>query len=154
MTDLAKCAERFVNGSQTQWSELVEIALALKPGQVQKAAERLGKLAQVSPKTVKQKLLAIRLAREAGNTPDQIKQTGASAVLGLFVKTKNAARTDKQVLLSWKVAPELRDAAHAETLRIAQVLGFTTSNELWTWLTAQLATTTDEELLHSAGMSK
>ncbi len=119
MTDLAKCAERFVDGSQAQWSELVEIALALKPKQVPKAAERLGKLAQVSPKTVKQKLL-----------------------------------TDKQVLLSWKVAPELRDAAHAETLRIAQVLGFTTSNELWTWLTAQLATTTDEELLHSAGMSK
>jgi len=153
VTDLAKSAERFVNGSQSQWSNLVDIALGLKPKQLPKAAERLGKLAGVNAKTVLQKLHAIRLAAQE-NAASDIKTAGQAKTIATYVKTKNGARTDKQVLLSWKVAPELRDAAHEEALRISRVLGFTTSNEYWTWLNAQLATTTDEELLHSAGMKK
>lgn len=153
MTDLAKSAERFVLGSQSSWSELVDIALALKPKQLNRGAERLSKLAGINPKTTMQKFNAIRLAAQE-NTAADIKAAGQAKTLGTYVKAKNGARTDKQVVLSWKVAPELRKSAHEQMLRVGKILNFTTSNEYIAWWNAQLETTTDEEIRHSAGECK
>lgn len=153
MTDLAKSAERYVNGSLSRWTELVNIAIALKPKQLEKAAVRLAKLAGESAKTMRQKINAIRLASVENSAAD-IKAAGQAKTIATYVKAKNGARTDKQVLLGWKVAPELRDAAHEQALRVATLLKFTTSNEFWQWLNAQLENTSDEEIRHSAGECK
>lgn len=154
MTDLAKTAEKFVASSTEMWAKLVDIALALSPKQLEKAACRLGKLSGISPKTVRRKFDAIRLAQSQGQTAEAIKKAGQEAIVGGYVRTKHNGRTDKQVALRWMVAPELRDAAHEEAWRVAKILNFRTSNEFWQWLTAVLSTATEEEIRHSAGDTK
>jgi hypothetical protein len=145
-------ANQFVSNARGQWEQLVRVARATTPkGRIQ-VARTLAEAAGVGVSTLRRKLEALHMAMNAGLTDDELIKRGQRWVMAKFVTDKRNGRQDEQVVLKWLVSPELRDAAIANSVRVARVLHFTTSNEFWSWLNAQLELTTEEELRHSAGM--
>lgn len=151
MTDLVKNAEDFVQGSRTQWSKLVDIALGIGPKQVDKAADRLASLAGVGRTNVKRKLEAIRFKSQQGWAAEVIKAEGQAATLSTYVKTKVKARTDPLVPFPHKLTPAVRDAFEVTCRRVGKILGLKTWDEVIEFMNSDYLTTVDEEIIHRAG---
>lgn len=147
-------ANRFVSSSKGQWSELVRVARSTPPRARTQVARTLAEAAGVGKSTLARKLEALHMAMNSGLTDEELIQRGQRWCLAKFVTDKRNGRQDEQVVLKWMVSPELRDAAIANSVRVAKILHFTTSNEYWSWLNAQVELATDEELKHAAGMIK
>jgi len=147
-------ANQFLTSARKQWAELVKIGVRTPPRHLQNAATILASGAGVGKSNLYRKLVAIHTAHDSGLSEDTLVEKGQRWVLAKFQNDKRAARTDSQVVLKWMVAPELRDAAIANSVRVARLLKFTTSNEYWAWLNAQIELATDEEIIHAAGMMK
>ncbi len=150
MTD--ESANRFVSSAKGQWSELVRVARSTPPRARTQVARTLAEAAGVGKSTLCRKLEALHMAMNSGLTDDELIRRGQRWVMAKFVTDKRNGRQDSQVCLKWLVSPELRDAAVLNSVRVARLLKFTTSNEYWAWLNAQIELATDEELQHSAGM--
>jgi hypothetical protein len=144
-------ANAFVANSRGQWKMLVKLARATPPRNRMQAASTLSQAAGVGKSTLARKLEAIHLAQNAGVTDEDLIERGQRWTLAKFVTDKKNGRQDAQVCLKWLVAPEIRDAAHENVVRVGKVLGFTTSNQFWQWWNSQIELTSDEELRHSAG---
>lgn len=146
-------ANAFVSNAKAQWVSLVKTARSIAPKERENAARSLSIAAGVGKSTLKRKLEALHMAMNQGLEDAELIAMGQRAVMARFVTDKRNGRQDTQVCLKWLVSPELRDAAVANSVRVGRILGFTTSNEYWTWLNAQIELTSDEELRHSAGLS-
>ena len=144
-------ANRFVLSAKGQWSELVRVARATPPRSRVQVARTLAEAAGVGKSTLARKLEALHMAMNSGLTDDELIQRGQRWVMAKFVTDKRNGRQDAQVVLKWLVAPEIRDDAIKNSVRVGRILGFTTSNEYWTWLNAQVELATDEEIRHAAG---
>lgn len=151
MTNLAESATCYVNGSQSRWANLVDVALALSPRQVDKGAERLAKLAGEGKVTVKKKIQAIRYAAGLDMKPAEIKTLGQKEVLAFYVRGKVKARTLPLVSFPHKVTQPVRDDLHALVLRVGKVLGLKTYDDCFEFILANYADLSDEELKHLAG---
>lgn len=150
MTDLEHSVARFLGSSKRRWDNLVDTVLTLRPKQLRPGSDRLAKLSNEDPRAMWQKFRAI-LAAAKENPVADIKRAGQAKTLSTYQKAKNGARTDKQVILSWKVSPELREAVHQEVLRIADDINLRTSEEFWTWMLAAMRQCTKLDLRHEAG---
>jgi hypothetical protein len=151
VTDLEKNANAFITNAKGQWEMLVKLARATSPRSRGAAAATLAQAAGVGKSTLLRKLEAIHTAQNQGITDEKLIEMGQRAVLAKFVTDKRNGRQDEQVVLKWLVAPENRNAAHENAVRVAKLLHFTTSDEYWNWLNAQISGSTDEEILHSGG---
>lgn len=151
MTDLAKNAEAYVNGKRTEWANLVEIAVGINGNQLDRAAARLAKLAGIGPATVRRKIEAIRFKAAQGWDSEAIKKAGQSETISSYVKQKTRARTEALVAFPHRLTPAVRDATKDTCLRIAKVLHLKTWDDVFDFINADYATTTDAELIHRAG---
>ena len=152
MTDAEQAANRYVNGSKAQWSDVVLLAAATKAENLDRAAKVLSEAAGVGKEGLKRKMLAIHYAIHAGNSPDACIALGQKAIIAQYVKGKRSERTEGLATLKWRVSPDLAEAVHREVWRIAQVLKLKTSDDFWSWLHSQMVTWNELELRHSAGM--
>jgi len=144
-------ANSFVTNARGQWEQLVRVARSTPPRSRTQVARTLAEAAGVGKSTLCRKLEALHMAMNSGLTDDELIKRGQRWVMAKFVTDKRNGRQDEQVVLKWLVSPELRDAAIANSVRVARLLKFTTSNEYWSWANAQIELATDEEILHSAG---
>ena len=150
-TELESAATGFVNGSRSQWAELVRIARATLPRNLAQAAKVLAKQAGVGRKGVEVSLKAINRAMAEGLADAQLIEMGREKVIGRYVQGKRSERVDGLVCLTWKIAPELRDDVQREVWRIAQVLGMRTSDQFWEFMLSQMSQWTTDEIRHAAG---
>ena len=148
---LADHAQAFVNGKKSEWANLVPIAIALRPKQVDRAAERLAKLAGIGKSTVKRKIEAIRFKNEQGWNEQAITAAGQAPTLASYVDGKTKARTLPLVSFPHRLTKPVRDDLQEQVLRIAKVLHLKTYDEVFCFIVSQIACATDEELLHAAG---
>lgn len=142
-------ANAFVSNAKAQWVSLVKTARSIKPKERDDAARSLSIAAGVGKSTLKRKLEALHMAMNNGLSDEKLIEMGQRAVMAKFIQDKRAARTDEQVVLKWLVAPDIRDHAVANSVRVGRLLGFTTSNQYWAWLNAQIENSSDEEILGS-----
>jgi hypothetical protein len=151
---LADSANAFVNGSRAQWAELVKLARGTKPRNIPDTAKLLAKHTGIGRKSIEVKLKALKQAMAAGRTDADLLALGQEKVVAEYVTVKREKRQDAQVVLKWLVSPEVKAGVIRETVRIAKVLGFRTSEEVWQFLLSQFVQWTPVELLHSAGELK
>jgi hypothetical protein len=151
MTEHERHANEFIGMARAQWEQLVKTARGTHPRDRIQAARTLAYAAGVGKSTLQRKLEAIHAAMKEGYSDEKLIEMGQRAVMAKFVIDKRSGRQDEQVCLKWMVAPELRDGAHEAFYRIGKLLGMTTSNEVWSFLLAQMTVWTDEEILHAAG---
>lgn len=149
MTD--DTANRFVTNARGQWEQLVSVARTTPPRSRTQVAKTLAEAAGVGKSTLARKLEALHMAMNAGLTDEELVERGQRWVMAKFVTDKRKERDDAQVVLKWSVNPQTRDDAHALFWRIGKILGRRTSEELWDFLIAVFADTSDAEILHLAG---
>jgi hypothetical protein len=149
MNDLAKSATAFVNNSKGQWANLVDVALALSPKQLDKGAERLAKLAGVGKKTVKQKMLAVRFKADQGWSADTIKVFGQGETLASYVRETVKARTEPLVAFPHRLTRPVRDALEETCRRVSKRLGLKTYDDVFELVVAVFAH--DEDIDHLGG---
>jgi hypothetical protein len=154
MSDLENAAAGFVNGSLSQWRDLVRMARNTLPQKVPQFASAIARGAGIGSQGVERSFRAIHYASSQGLDDAGIVLIGREATIRRYVAGKAAARTDKQVPMTWKVAPNLRDEVKAEVERIKGVLKLGTSDQFWEWWLSQVAPCTEDELRHSAGDEK
>lgn len=145
-------ANQFVSNAKAQWASLVKTARSIAPRERESASRALSAAAGVGKSTLRRKLEALHMAMNAGLSDNELIERGQRWVMAKFVTDKRNGRQDEQVVLKWLVAPELREAAIVNSVRVGRLLHFTTSNEYWAWLNAQIELATDEEIRHAAGM--
>jgi hypothetical protein len=145
-------ANQFVSGSKKQWEALVCTVWEMDRRTRTESGKALAAAAGLGKSTLLRKIEAVHLAKQSGMAYAQVVDMGQRACMAKFVTDKRNGRQDEQCVLKWMVAPEIRDAANQNAWRVSKVLGFTTSNQFWQFLNAQLELATDEELQHSAGM--
>lgn len=157
MADLAQHAADYVNGKKAEWDNLVDIAIALGPKQLDRGAERLAKLSGVDKRAVRKKIEAIRFKHEQGWEAAAIKSEGQAATCASYVKTKVKARTEPLVNFPHRLTPEIRDAVESLGQRIAAELRLRNHRKEVTWdqvfefITADYATISNEGLKHLGG---
>jgi hypothetical protein len=151
VTEIESAAIGFVNGSRSQWAELVRIARNTLPRNLSQTAKVIAKQAGIGRKGVETRLKAINRAMAEGLGDAQLIEMGQEKVVGRYVQGKASERVDEQVPMTWKVEPRLREDVKAEVWRIAQVLGLRTSDQFWEFMLSQMTTWTKEEILHAAG---
>lgn len=152
MPDLAEHAQAFVNGKKSEWANLVPIAIALRPKQIDRAAERLAKLAGIGKPTVKRKLEAIRFKAAQGWDAERIIVEGQAPTLASYVQGKTKARTLPLVSFPHRLTRPVRDALHENCLRLAKLFHFKTWDEVFEYVNARIEMDSDFEHLHAAGM--
>lgn len=158
VTNLKAHAEAFVNGKKSEWGSLVEIAIALEPDQLERASDRLAKLAGIGKATVKRKIEAIRFKFSQGWTVATIIRAGQSETISSYVKLKTKARTEPLVAFPHRLTPGVRDALEELCIRLAKVLkmksrrGNITYDDVFEFMCGHFATMDELELQHDAGM--
>jgi hypothetical protein len=151
-TQLDILATRLVDRTQRAWADLVDISLALPEERIDSAAETLAKNMGTRKDTVKRKMQAIQYAAALAHSPADIKKAGQEVTLGRYVKKSNADRYEQPTVMKWNLPGSLREVIRKDMARIAKVLGFVTSEQLWDFIHSILVDLTADDLKHLAGM--
>ena len=140
---------------RADWQVLVALALQLPVGQCDEAARSLSMRSKVGFDSVRRKLLAIQYAStNLGYTEAEISEHGQEATLSRYQKEKRADKYTESVWLRVKCSGSLRELFQRQLIRVAQVCDLPNAEAVLEWITAQIATSTDEELRHSVGESR
>lgn len=147
----ASLTEVYVNGANTHWSRLVELALSIPVEQLDRRAEQIARGARTGKSALKRKLEAIQWAYAKCHDKEAIVKAGQEQTLSRFIKSKKAERTEESVVMKWSISPDLKGRVQAEIWRIAKVLGFKTSEEYWEFMHSVMQDWDEATLNHLAG---
>jgi hypothetical protein len=152
VTDSEKRANDFLNGARLQWSALVELVRTIPPREIEKAAKALASGAGVDHKALYRKMQAINLAMAEKMTNEEIISASQRKILGKYIQTKRAERTEPLVRMSWLVSPELKKEVERGLWNVGLALGTNRSENIWEFVGSQMNQWSEEEIKHSAGM--
>jgi hypothetical protein len=153
---VAVLVQRLANDLRCEWADMVGVAVRIlkEKETVEQVAGALAKVSRVGVDSIKRKLVAIQKMSQNGFSEKEIVTMGQEQVLGRFQKEKRQDTYEEEVWLRFKIKGSQREIVMQQIERVKKILGFTTSEEFFDWFHAQLSSTTDEELKHSAGMMK
>jgi hypothetical protein len=148
---LAVLATGYVAGANSQWGFLVDLACSLSPDRLDRAAQVLAKRTNVSKDSLKRKMEAIHRAQAKGIEAEALKAIGQEKILSDYVKAKKSERVEGLATLSYRMAPDLKEAVQKQLVRVARVLKLTTSDQVFEFLNSVMQEWTPEEIRHAAG---
>lgn len=153
---VAVLCSRAATSIRSEWADLVVVSVRIlsEKQTVDQVAVALAKVSKVGIESIKRKIIAIQKMHGEGFSEEEIVSMGQEQVLGHFQKVKRQDKYEDEVWLKFKIKGSQREIVTQQIERVKKVLGFTTSEQFMDWLYAQLSSTTDEELTHSAGMKK
>jgi hypothetical protein len=137
-----------------EWAKIVKTVVSLASEDIVPAAMSLSHISGVGRASIERKLKAVQWAISEGMAPAVIMQMGQEAVVSGYNRATKQEQVEQQVWLKWKVSGSLRDQVEVERERIMTLLKFTNSEQFVVWLHAQLASASDEEVLHSGGEAR
>jgi len=137
-----------------EWENFVRVASEVEADAVGQAASAIAFTSKVGKDSIERKLRAVQYCIAQGMTVPVLVEMGQEAVVASYNRSKKVDQAEQSVWLKYKVSGSLRDAMEEERERICRILKLTNSEMFISWLHAQLATTPDEALVHSASMDK
>jgi hypothetical protein len=153
-TKLDLFATRAVDRARDTWAALVDMSLLLEEDRVDGAATELSKHMGQSKDNLKRKILAIQHVRSLGNSADDIKKAGQGVILSRYIKARNSERYETTTVMKWNIPGSLREVIRNDMARVARVLGFVTSEQLWDFIHSILVDLNDDALKELAGEFK
>lgn len=136
---------------KSEWTTLVNFALAIDAAKNGGYADLLSKKVNVGADSIKRKLEAIQYQRALGFDAEAIIATGQEKVLGAFVRSKRVKSYGDSVVMKWSVPGSLRELIQQDERRIKELLGIYTSEEFFDWLHSVFIDLTDDDIKASAG---
>jgi hypothetical protein len=138
---------------RSQWQQLVTIAFALSRdrGDVEQVSHQLARASGTSEDSIKRKILAIQHAQGLNFSEEEVAKMGQTKVLSDYGKKKKQDKYESFVWLKFQLPGSQREVARQALDRVCELCAFKTSEQLWDFLIAQLASATDDELRHAAG---
>jgi hypothetical protein len=147
------CAEA-ATSVRSEWAKLVAVAVRIvnQKETVDQVAAAIAKASGVGMDSVKRKILAIQKMQETGFSAEEIVSMGQFQTLGHFQKGKRQDTYEQDVWMRFKIKGSQREIVTQQIDRVKKVLHLESMEDFWDWFYAQVANTTDEELIASAGM--
>jgi hypothetical protein len=139
------CAEA-ATSVRSEWAKLVAVAV-----RIVNQKETVDQVAAAMD-SVKRKILAIQKMQETGFSAEEIVSMGQFQTLGHFQKGKRQDTYEQDVWMRFKIKGSQREIVTQQIDRVKKVLHLESMEDFWDWFYAQVANTTDEELIASAGM--
>lgn len=145
---------QYIASSKEVWKVTVHCAYTCSSERMEREVVSLARDSSTNPAVLRRKFQAIQFKRDQGWTEEAIVAAGQGPTLSSYAADRKTRQNEKQRHLRWKVPASLADAVETEVVRIATVLGLTTSEDLWDFWLSVMIDLTPPQLRHLAGQPK